>query len=309
MPILCLGEALVDLVCERPVGSLVEADAFVPHSGGAVANVAVVAARCGAEVALGGGVGDDPWGHWLIERMRSERIDLTWFAAVPGVATPLAFVTVNEAGEPDFVVYGETIATTMNSFDAALETAVVACDALFFGSNTLVGGVERRLTQRAVDLARAAGKPFVFDPNLRLGRWPEARQAIDEVRSVCEGALLVKVNRDEATHLTGDRRCRRRRRGALPARSRNTIVVTLGADGAIARGSCVADVPGVPARPIDTTGAGDVVAGVLVAALDAGGFDPAAIGPALPAAMEAAARSTEGWGAIDALPDPMPVPA
>jgi hypothetical protein len=50
--ILCLGEALVDLICERPIASVAEADAFVPHFGGVVANVAVVAARAGAPVAL-----------------------------------------------------------------------------------------------------------------------------------------------------------------------------------------------------------------------------------------------------------------
>jgi fructokinase len=28
---LCLGEALVDLICERPIDKLPHADAFVPH--------------------------------------------------------------------------------------------------------------------------------------------------------------------------------------------------------------------------------------------------------------------------------------
>ena len=37
----------------------------MPHFGGAVANVAVVAARIGARVALAGGAGEDPWGEWL----------------------------------------------------------------------------------------------------------------------------------------------------------------------------------------------------------------------------------------------------
>src|SRR3712207_2891942 len=61
---LCLGEALVDLVCERPVSGLAQADAFVPHFGGATANVCVTAARLGGDVALAGGAGDDGWGHW-----------------------------------------------------------------------------------------------------------------------------------------------------------------------------------------------------------------------------------------------------
>src|SRR4029079_12878741 len=67
-----LGEAIVDLVCERPVAGFAEADSFVPHCGGAGANAAVVASRCGADVSLGGGVGDDPWGAWLEQRLRAE---------------------------------------------------------------------------------------------------------------------------------------------------------------------------------------------------------------------------------------------
>ena len=308
MRTLCLGEALVDLVCERPVDGLADADAFVPHSGGAVANAAVVAARCGAGVALGGGVGDDAWGRWLEQRMRSEGLDLTWFARAPGVATPLAFVTVNHAGEPDFVVYGQTIPETMQSVERKLEAAVTSCDALFFGSNTLVGDVERRLTSTARALALDAGKPVLFDPNLRLHRWPDRAEAIEVVRSFCVSALMVKVNRDEATKLTGEREPERAAE-ALCALGAQTAVVTLGTDGAMARGAVHAAVGGFPVQPIDTTGAGDVVAGVLIAALAAQDFDPAAIASALPAAIEAASRSTEGWATIDSLPDPMPVPA
>ena len=44
-PALCVGESLVDLICERQVASFAEADAFVPHPGGAPTNLAVTAAR------------------------------------------------------------------------------------------------------------------------------------------------------------------------------------------------------------------------------------------------------------------------
>jgi hypothetical protein len=45
---------------------------------------------------------------------------------------------------------------------------------------------------------------------------------------------------------------------------------------------------------------------VLVAALATG--DHAAAARALPIAVRAAARATEGWGAIDALPDAIALP-
>ncbi|HWH95377.1 MAG TPA: hypothetical protein VNT03_16065, partial [Baekduia sp.] len=59
-------------------------------------------------------------------------------------------------------------------------------------------------------------------------------------------------------------------------------------------------VRGVPARPIDATGAGDAVTGVLLAALTRTGFYPAALAAVLPDAMAEAARATERYGALAA---------
>lgn len=301
MSVLCLGESIVDLVCEQPVRDFSEAQAFVPHCGGAVANAAVVAARCGAEVSLGGGAGDDPWGAWLEHRLRSEGIDLRWWSRIEGLATPLAFVVVDELGEPDFLVYGQGIEAVMETLTGRLEQAIGGSAALMLGSNTLVGAVERELSSKARDIALAADRPFLFDVNLRPHRWADLAVAVELARSFCDGALLVKVNREESVQLTGE---------DDPAAAAEAIcswgcqeaVVTLGPKGALARGRVRADAPGTPARAIDTTGAGDVVTGVLIAALAAHDFEPEAIGDILPSAVSAAARSTEGWGAVDALP-------
>src|SRR5580698_1853705 len=94
---LCLGEALVDLICERQLADPRHADAFVPHFGGAVANAAVVAARAGAEVALAGGAGADEWGEWLGNRLEAEGVDVSLFVRLEGTQTPLAVVTVDHA--------------------------------------------------------------------------------------------------------------------------------------------------------------------------------------------------------------------
>jgi fructokinase len=304
--VLCLGEAIVDLLCERPVARLAEADAFVPHCGGAAANAAVVAARCGATASLGGGVGDDAWGDWLAERLRSEGVGLEWFARVPSLTTPLAFVTVNERAEPEFIVYGETIEAGLLSLEARLEEAVAVHESVLIGSNTLLGKRERALTLRARELALESGKPFVFDPNVRVRRWRTEREAVDLVCDVLKDAALLKVNRTEAELLTGasdpgEAAAR------LVAAGAQLVAVTLGSEGAILRGEADADAPGLPVRAVDTTGAGDVVTGVLLAALDSGGYSARAAAGALTAAVAAAARATEGWGAIDSLPDPMPV--
>ncbi|MBW3543463.1 MAG: immune inhibitor A, partial [Planctomycetes bacterium] len=115
-----------------------DVDCFRPRFGGALANVAVAARRTGEAAALAGGVGDDPWGHWLRDRLAAEGVELRWFSLVPGVQTPLALVTFDRAREPAFRVHGEGIQATLASVEDRLEEAIGSASALAFGSNTLV---------------------------------------------------------------------------------------------------------------------------------------------------------------------------
>jgi fructokinase len=300
MRTLCVGEALVDLICERPVASLAEADAFVPHFGGAVANVAVTAARRGARVALAGGAGADGWGAWLRERLAGEGVDLEFFTLVEGAPTPVAFVTVDAHAQPTFAIYGDGIRTTVTAIGERLVGAVDACDALFCASNTLVAADERALTLAARDRALTLGRPVVVDPNLRLHRWPDTASAVAAVAQVVDGAFLVKCNAQEAALLTGEEDPPEAAAALVRAGARH-VVVTLGAQGALLRGGGLdRDAAGVPAAPVDATGAGDAVTGVLLAALGRSGYDPAALADALPDAVEAGARATERWGAVSA---------
>jgi fructokinase len=297
MPALCLGEAIVDLVCERPGADWDQADAFVPHFGGAVANVAVAAARLGAEVALAGGAGDDPWGRWLRARLADEGVDLRWFALLDGLATPVAFVVTDEDGEPRYQIYGEGIAATIAAVGPRLDEAVTASDALFISSNTLAGDDERALTLRARERFLAAGRPVCFDPNLRLHRWPNAGAAIAACRQCIPGAFLVRCNQREAELLTGRAEPERAARALVDAGA-GLAVVTLGADGALLRGEASADAPPHPARVVSTMGAGDALTGTLLGRLARAGWRPSAAAQALEEAVEAAARATERWGAV-----------
>ncbi|HEY4097231.1 MAG TPA: PfkB family carbohydrate kinase [Baekduia sp.] len=296
MRILCVGEALVELICERPVASMAEADAFVPHVGGAATGVAITAARRGADVALAGGAGDDTWGRWLQDRLEAEGVGTDHFVRSPGTATPVAFVTVDAGGEPSSTVYGER--APLAALGDRLLDAVDAADALFFSSVTLVDEAERALTLAARDHARAAGKPVILDPDLRADRWRSTSAAVEIVGGLVEGSFLVKANEAEARALTGELEVEGAAASLLAAGAQH-VVITLGADGALLRGGGVdRTVHGVPATAVDTTGAGDAVTGVLLAALARTGFYPAALAAQLPDAVAEAARATERYGAL-----------
>jgi fructokinase len=261
-----------------------------------VANVAVMAARTGAPVALAGGAGDDPWGEWLLAKLRAEGVDVEWFGLIEGVATPVAFVVVDADGEPSYAIYGEAIERLLVAAGPRLDQAVEASEALFFSSNSLAGDEERALTLRARERALDLGRPVCFDPNLRLHRWDTVQRAVESARECVPGALLVRCNHEEAKLLTG-RAEPAAAAEALVAAGARTALVTRGAEGAVLRGEVAAEVPGVPARVVSAVGAGDALMGVLLGRLALGGFEPEAIARALPEAVEVAARATERWGA------------
>jgi fructokinase len=298
MPTLCLGEALVDLVCERPVDDIARADSFVPRFGGATANVAVTAARHRASVALAGGAGDDAWGRWLRERLESEGVGLEWFELLDGARTPIAFVTVDSEGEPSFEIYGEAIETVLSALAGRLEEAAEKCSGLFFGSNTLVNEREREVTMAVRERALALERPVIFDPNLRLPRWSSRADAAASANACVPGALLVRCNQAEAALMTGEEDPERAA-GALVKAGARLVVVTLGADGAILRGEHKLDVDGVKASVVSTTGAGDALTGVLLAHLARTNYYPPAVAAGLKEGVAEAARACERWSALD----------
>ena len=291
-----MGETIVDLICEKRLADPVEADEFRPHPGGALANVAVAVARAGGTSALLSGVGDDVWGRWMLARFEREGVEARWIATTPGRPTPLAVVTFDSDGEPAFQVYGEGIEDTMLAAGKRLDESLDESEALVFGSNTLVGDRERRLTLRARDAARERSLPVLFDPNLRPTRWASVHDAAAHCREACEGVFCIKATHDEGELLTG---C------ADPAEAAEALcdfgarvaVVTRGAEGAVMRGESSAEVGAPTVEVVAPLGAGDAFMGALAAGLSTVGWEAERAAEAMEDAAAAGAAACTGWGA------------
>lgn len=291
--VLCLGAARVELVCERHVDGLTEADAFVPRVGGALATVAMVAASLGAPVALAGRAGDDAWGTWLVARLAAAGVDTAMFAPAPGQVSQVAFVTVNAAGEPQAGFH-----TDGGPVLPGLDLRVAESSCLLLTSETLVAGEDRELTMRARSVALEHDLPIVFAPGVGIAHWRSAADAAASLNAVVPGALLVRVCAYEATLMTGEDDVERAALALVKAGAR-LVVITLGAEGAILRGELRADVDGVPAQVVSKLGAGDVFTGTLLARLALSDFYPPVVAASLREAVSAAARACERWGAFD----------
>ena len=79
----------------------------IPGSGRRPGGPVLRAARGGTRA---GGAGDDPWGRWLLERLRAEGVDTRAFTLAPGRETPIAFATVTAQGERSFAIVAEGVA-------------------------------------------------------------------------------------------------------------------------------------------------------------------------------------------------------
>lgn len=299
--VVCLGEALVDLVCEQPVASLTQAPAFVPRPGGSLANIATVAARFGAPVQMLGGAGDDEWGRWLRDLLAADGVDVSRFR-LAGSGTAHAFVAISEQREPDFAFFGGEVRPAAVA-GADLDPALAGDPGvLVVGSDTIIEASEREVTERALALAHARGWTVLCDPNLRPRRWASEAEMLTAIDELVAQASVVKCNGNEAMALSGA--------GDPEAAARALsqdgacAVVTMGADGALLceGGEVIERVVAPPAELVDATGAGDSVAGVLAAALSLG-TDPRALTPALELSLAVAAGVVERWGATDGLPE------
>jgi fructokinase len=295
-PIVCLGEALVDLICERNLAKGEAPGPFVPWPGGALANVAVAIARCGSPAALAGGVGDDGWGRWLARGLEEEGVSTKWLTTLEGADTPVALVEFGPDNEPTFQVYGEHIGPTMAATSGFLDRAVTDSQALVVGSNTMVGETEREVTRRAVDLARSAGLPVLLDPNHRPNRWRGESPAREFCRELSAAATVVKLNRSEAELITGiDDPLDAGR--AIVDLGPELVVVTDGEGRMMTAGAVEATHQPLPAETVSPLGAGDAFMGGLAAGLARLGWDLGRAGEVLPEAAERAAAVCASWGA------------
>ncbi len=297
--LVCLGEALVDLICPDPLDDPSAARRFEVHFGGALSNVAVAAARAGARVALAGGHGDDAWGRFLRERLRAEGVELGFQATLEGLQTPFAFATLDREREPAFEIHGRGIEPGIASLRGREDELVAAAGAIAFSSNTFTGEA-LPVTRAVAERAAAAGVPLLFDPNLRPGRWRELEQARELCHELARPVTVLKCNLQEAGWLLGEEQ-------ADPAAAAEGLlelgpalaVVTSGAGPAVARGAASAEATPEPVEVVSPLGAGDVFMGTLAARLLDGDFDLARTADALAAATRAATAACRRLGAVD----------
>ncbi|MBZ6261053.1 carbohydrate kinase family protein [Streptomyces olivaceus] len=259
--------------------------------GGSAAIMACGAARLGLRVAFAGRVGDDDAGRYIRASLDSHGVDTGALHTDPRLPTPLTVVLTQGEDRAIVTAPGTLPATTAADVPAGLLGSVRHVHAAsYFLLPALAASLPELLAT-----ARAHGATTSLDTNDDpSGRWDPP--GLDAVLAHTDYLL---PNAAEARRLAGLDGADLVESAAALAGRGPTVVVKNGAEGALCHdGGTLVTTPGIPARPVDTVGAGDSFDAGFVAALLAG--------LALPEALELAAvcgaLSTRAHGGTTAQP-------
>jgi fructokinase len=286
MKILCIGEALIDMICTDTGTSLSKGEHFLKKPGGAPTNVAAAIAALGGDVLLAGKVGDDPFGHQLVEVMKNFGVSTMWMSLDKAYFTTFAFVSLMQDGERDFVF--NRGADSQLTEEEIKSINLEECSIVHFGSATafLPGPLQqayKSLLQRAKDK-----NIFIsFDPNYRHLLFKQATESfIEQSWHFLQNCHFFKVSDEEAMLLTGSSSVFDAA-AIFSEKTAATFAITLGKQGTmLVHQSEKIIVRSITVNPIDTTGAGDAFVGAVLYQLRT--FS-------LPAIQ---GLSTEGWKKI-----------
>jgi fructokinase len=262
--VVTLGELLIDFVPTVSGVSLADAPAFKKAPGGAPANVAAGLVKLGVPTAFLGKVGEDAFGHFLKKTLDEVGVDTHGLVFSSEARTALAFVTLHEDGEREFMFYRHPSADMLYSPGEVDFDRIASAKIFHYGSISLISEPSRSATLAALDAACAQGVLISYDPNLRLALWPNPSSAKTGMLSVWKRAEVIKVSEDELRFLTGLEDINRAVK-ALWHEGLKLLVVTLGKAGCrYYTPTMQGEVPGFRVKAVDTTGAGDgFVAGLL----------------------------------------------
>lgn len=264
MKILCVGEALIDMICTDKGRSLSEGDHFLKKPGGAPTNVAAAIAALGGKVELAAKVGNDPFGKQLIQVMQEFGVSTRWMLADDSYFTTFAFVSLMEDGERDFVFNrgadGQLSREEVDAID--LEDVSI----IHFGSATgFLPGPLQAAYQSLLQKALQRNIFISFDPNYRHLLFPNnTRSFIDQSWNFLKACHFFKLSDEEAMLITGATTVKDAAT-ILLERTSAVFTITLGKEGTLFgfRGS-TSIIPSIPIKPVDTTGAGDAFVGAVL---------------------------------------------
>lgn len=264
MKILCIGEALIDMICTDTGSSLSKGEYFLKKPGGAPTNVAAAIAALGGDVLLSAKVGADPFGQQLIDVMKDFGVSTKWMMQDKDHFTTFAFVSLMKDGERDFVFNRGADGQLNESDIEGIE--LDECSIIHFGSATaFLPGPLQQAYKSLLQNALEKNIFISFDPNYRHLLFKNNTETfIEQSWYFMQECHFFKVSDEEAMLITGSSSVFDAAK-ILSEKTKAIFAITLGKEGTLLmHQNNKIVVESISVQSIDTTGAGDAFVGAVL---------------------------------------------
>ncbi|WP_127817948.1 5-dehydro-2-deoxygluconokinase [Microbacterium sp. CPCC 204701] len=260
--VLAFGRLGVDIYPLQSGVGLQDVQTFGKFLGGSAANVSVAAARYGHRAALIAGVGDDPFGRYLLAELDRLGVDNRYVRVDETLRTPVTFCEIFPPDDFPLYFYREPKAPDLNVAHTDLDMDAIRSARIFWFTATGLSQEPSRAAHHAALQARHSGHT-IFDLDYRPMFWPDPAEASVEVSRVLEYATIAVGNREECEVAVGETDPDRAA-DALLDRGVQLAIVKQGPKGVLAktRGESVV-VPPYWVDVVNGLGAGDAFGGAL----------------------------------------------
>jgi sugar/nucleoside kinase (ribokinase family) len=221
--------------------------------------------KLGIETYFIGKIGKDAFGDFLRMTLDKYGVKTNYLTTTTKAKTTLAFVSLTEEGERDFVFYRDPGADMLLDQSDIIDLIFSGSGVFHFGSITMTHEPSNSATFKAIQLARKYGYLVSFDPNLRPALWKTLDEAREKMRLGMELSDVVKLNEEEAMFIAETNTVEEAIRYLQRSYNLALVIITLGKEGSIlVHQEKSLRVEGFPVHAVDTTGAGDgFVAGLI----------------------------------------------
>jgi ribokinase len=232
-------------------------------SGGKGANQAIGAVRAGGDVVMIGRVGDDAFGHRLLDNLVQNQVDVQGVKATNQCASGIAIVAVESSGQNAIIVVPGANGTVTTDDIAQNQKLIESSDIVLLQLE-----VPLDVVLETIRIANRAGTRVILDPAPAPAAWPGAFADSSSPYRVIPGISLICPNESEAGRLTGltIKSLEQAETAAkvLHQQGIANVVITLGEKGSLLYDGREAHwIAPFPIEPVDTTAAGDAFAGAL----------------------------------------------
>lgn len=266
--VLTMGRCSVDLYPLQVGVKLEDVESFGKFLGGSATNVAVAACRHGRGATVLTGVGDDPFGLFVVKELERLGVDASHVVTNPSFNTPLAFCEIFPPEDFPLFFYRQPTTPDLQISEQDLPAGLSEYRILWLTSSGL-SAEPSRSTHHAAVSARTGGLT-VLDLDYRPRFWHSEAAASEAIGGMLERVDVAIGNVEECRVAVGETDPERAA-DAMLERGAHIAIVKQGMAGTLAKSRDERTyVPATRVTVLNGLGAGDAFGGALCHALLSG---------------------------------------